>query len=180
MPEAIVLLKKYLPSIVNRLQALTFSSWTYTDIASVIYGLQCLSERDHKYLNILSTLTEIIHTALESEGTVLSYDISSMMYGLQRNRGYGEVNTKLLSAIRQLLAKCKDSFQSKNVAIASYGLQSDSTEVRGLISVLGAKVKGWRDDLNAQAVGNALYGLQGMSSDSVEVRGLISVLGAKL
>ena len=182
-PESIVLLKKYLPSIVGRLQALTFSSWSYTDIASVIYGLQCLSEKDHRYLSVLSTLTEVIHTTLEREGTVLSNDISSMMYGLQRNTGYGEVNTKLLSAIRQLLAKCNDSFQSRNVSISLYGLKgmsSDSAEVRGLISVLAAKVKGCRDDLNAQAVGNALYGLQGMSSDSAEVRGLISVLAAKV
>ena len=52
------------------------------------------------------------------------------------------------------------------VGNALYGLQgmsSDSAEVRGLISVLGAKVKGYRDDLNAQAVGNALYGIMNLT-----------------
>ena len=39
------------------------------------------------------------------------------------------------------------------------GMSSDSAEVRGLISVLVAKVKGCKDDLSAQAVGNALYGI---------------------
>ena len=35
-------LKEHLPTIAKILQALTSSSWTYTDISFVIYGLQCL------------------------------------------------------------------------------------------------------------------------------------------
>ena len=37
-----------------------------------------------------------------------------------------------------------------------------------------------RESLSAQAVGNALYGMQGLSSDSVEVRALISALTPKV
>ena len=77
--------------------------------------------------------------------------------GLQRNTGNGEVNTKLLAAIGQLLKICDDNFNNMDVSTALYGLQrmsSDSAEVRGMISVLAAKVRECKDELDAQAVGN--------------------------
>ena len=46
--------------------------------------------------------------------------------------------------------------------------------------VLTDKVKDSDEKLNAQAVGNALYGLQGMSSDHEEVRSLVVVLTDKV
>ena len=83
--ESIVLLKKHLPLVAKRLQALTSSSWTYTDISSVIYGLQCLGEKDDKYLKILSTMTEVINVKLNGREKISSRDVASMLVGLQRN-----------------------------------------------------------------------------------------------
>jgi hypothetical protein len=59
-------------------------------------------------------------------------------------------------------------------------MSAESSEVRGLLSVLGEKVSTCREALSAQHVGNALYGLQCMSAESSEVRGLVSVLGEKV
>jgi hypothetical protein len=59
-------------------------------------------------------------------------------------------------------------------------MSSDCPEVRALLAELTPKVKGCREELNAQAVGNALYGLQGMSSDCPEVRELLVHLLPKI
>jgi hypothetical protein len=60
------------------------------------------------------------------------------------------------------------------------GMSSDSVEVRAMLSALSPKVESCREALDAQAVGNALYGMQGMSSDSVEVRAMLSALLPKV
>lgn len=51
---------------------------------------------------------------------------------------------------------------------ALYGLRgmgSDYKEVRALIAALTPKVASAREDLNGQALGNSLYGLQGENLD---------------
>jgi hypothetical protein len=45
-----------------------------------------------------------------------------------------------------------------------------------MLSALLPKVESYREPLDAQVVGNALYGMQEMSSDSVEVRAILSAL----
>jgi hypothetical protein len=42
------------------------------------------------------------------------------------------------------------------------------------------KVRSCKEGLNAQAVGNALYGLQKLSSDHAEVRDVFSALAMKM
>jgi hypothetical protein len=49
-----------------------------------------------------------------------------------------------------------------------------------VLSALAMKVDSCKEDLNAQALGNALYGLQRMSSDHVEVRDVFSALSRGL
>jgi very-short-patch-repair endonuclease len=58
-------------------------------------------------------------------------------------------------------------------------MSSDSQEVRDLIKALTPKVIKCNEVLNAQNVGNALYGLQSMRSDNQEVRDLIKALTPK-
>jgi fructose-1,6-bisphosphatase len=41
-------------------------------------------------------------------------------------------------------------------------MSSDHAEVRAILSALVCKVQSCKEDLNAQELGNALYGLQGM------------------
>ena len=52
--------------------------------------------------------------------------------------------------------------------------------MRALLSALTPKVATAREDLNGQALGNSLYGLQGMSSREQEVRTLLTVLAQKV
>jgi hypothetical protein len=59
-------------------------------------------------------------------------------------------------------------------------MSSDSAEVRAILSALLPKVESCREAFNAQAVGNALYGMQQMSSDSAEVRAMLSALLPKV
>jgi hypothetical protein len=42
-------------------------------------------------------------------------------------------------------------------------------EVANVLSALAIKVRACKEDLSAQEVGNAFYGLKGMSSDVAEV-----------
>ena len=176
-------LKKNLPTIASRLQALESSSWMYMDISCAIYGLRSIGERDSGYLDILTTMTEIAKITLKSKDVSSAQSLSMMLYGLQKNTGCGDVNSRLLAVISQIAAQCAEIFKPQEISNALYGLKkmsSDSAEVRGLISVLIPKIRDCKAELNAQGVGNALYGLQGMSSDSAEVRGLISVLIPKI
>ena len=66
--------------------------------------------------------------------------------------------------------------------MALYGLQrlGDSEEARQLVAALTPKVQHCREELDAQAVGNALYGLQQMGDSHVEVRQLVAALTPKV
>ena len=82
-----------------------------------------------------------------------------------------------------VLNVCKrplDRFKVSQACIALKVYSDERREVRQLISVLTWKIEASQDRFNAQAVGNALYGLQGMSSECVEVRALLSVLRCKV
>jgi hypothetical protein len=59
-------------------------------------------------------------------------------------------------------------------------MSSDAAEVRLLVRALSGQVERCRESLDAQAVGNALYGLQGMSSDAAEVRSLVRALSGQV
>jgi hypothetical protein len=55
-------------------------------------------------------------------------------------------------------------------------MSSEYPEIREILSAVVLKVESCRETLTAQAVGNALYGLQGLSSDYSEVREILSAL----
>jgi very-short-patch-repair endonuclease len=59
-------------------------------------------------------------------------------------------------------------------------MSSDVQEVRYVLGALAPKIKGCREQFDAQAVGNALYGLQSMSSDAEEVRYVLGALAPKI
>jgi hypothetical protein len=59
-------------------------------------------------------------------------------------------------------------------------MSSNHDEVRAVLSALDMKVQSCKEGLNAQAVGNTLYGLQKMSSDYAEVRDVLSALAMKV
>jgi hypothetical protein len=49
-----------------------------------------------------------------------------------------------------------------------------------VLAALTPKIEGCGEELDAQAVGNALYGLQGMSSDVREVKDVLAALAPKI
>ena len=51
-------------------------------------------------------------------------------------------------------------------------MSSDWTEVRGLVDTLAEKILTSETELDSQALGNALYGLQSMNSIHAEVSNL--------
>jgi hypothetical protein len=59
-------------------------------------------------------------------------------------------------------------------------MSSDRPEVRAVISALTGKIKASLLEMNAQELGNALYGLQNMTSDHREVRDLALALSEKV
>jgi very-short-patch-repair endonuclease len=53
-------------------------------------------------------------------------------------------------------------------------------DVKDVLAALVPKIEGCREELDAQKVGNALYGLQNMSSDVEEVVGVLAALTPKI
>ena len=52
----------------------------------MIYGLQCLREKDAGYLDILTTMSKIADTTMKDHGAISAQNMSMMLYGLQENR----------------------------------------------------------------------------------------------
>ena len=177
------LLKKHLPAIASRLQTLSSSRWRFMEYSFVIYGLQCIGEKDAGYVTVLSIMTSIADRMLWDDKAIRSQNISMMLFGLQRNRCEETESVVFIKKATVIISKCTESLNAQSVGNALYGMQglsSDSVEVCALLSALAPKVASCTESLNAQSVGNALYGMQGLSSDSVEVCALLSALAPKV
>jgi hypothetical protein len=162
-------LKKHLPAILLKITDLSSLTWTFKDIAMVIYSLQHMTANDIGASGILLVMTTVIEKSLKNSNSMQSLkgqSISMLLYGLQ-NMTSEERDIRCLLAVTSLMiVECKDSFGAQAVGNALYGLQgmsSDCSEVRDVLSSLAIKVRTCREDLDAQAVGNALYGLQGVT-----------------
>jgi hypothetical protein len=59
-------------------------------------------------------------------------------------------------------------------------MKSDQPEVRAVINAITMKLQASQLEMNAQELGNALYGLQNMSCDYIEVRRLLAALTLKV
>jgi very-short-patch-repair endonuclease len=59
-------------------------------------------------------------------------------------------------------------------------MSSDVQEVKDVLAALAPKIKGCREEFNAQVVSNALYGLQNMKSDVREVKDVLAALAHKI
>ena len=180
-------LKPHLPAIASHLESLSSSSssstWSFGNISSIIYGLQCFEEEDDGYLRIVSVVTKIADRSLITNGHPSSREISSIIIGLQKNKVKSSTSREFLSCLTSIVIQSKGTINGMTVGNALYGLRcmsSDHVEVRSLLSALEPKVRSCRESLSAQAVGNAVYGLRCMSSDHVEVRSLLSALEPKV
>jgi very-short-patch-repair endonuclease len=59
-------------------------------------------------------------------------------------------------------------------------MRSDAREVNDVLAALAPKVECCRQELSAQELSNALYGLKSMSSDVREVKGMLAALAPKI
>ena len=152
-------------------------------LASCFYGLQSLStsEADPEVLRLVDVLATITDSFKTSK-SFTAQAVSNMLYGLQNlSTDFGEVRG-LLRSLASLLQDFPgpERLSAQGVG-ALYGLQGmgDCLELRQLLRVLKPLVEAARD-LDGQAIGNALYGLQSMKSDALEVRELLEALARKV
>ncbi len=59
------------------------------------------------------------------------------------------------------------------------GLNAKTSEVRKLLTALTDKIQQYKDEIDAQAIGNGLYGLQNMDATVQKVAQLINALEVK-
>jgi tryptophan synthase alpha subunit len=175
-------LKRHLPAVASSLETLSVINWSLSDIAAVLYGLQCLKNEDDGCLWVLHTVTTKLKV-ISSEQILTAINLSMIMIGLQGMSSDDEEVRSLVSALATLVDCRSGNLNGRAVGNALYGLQgmsNDNVEVRSLVSALARKVEKCKGSLSAQEMGNALYGLRGMVSDDVEVRSLVSALATKV
>ena len=113
-------------------------------------------------------------------------DVAAMLYSLQCLQEDDDGYMIIVAAMTVALSKCIESGQavpSRSLSMIIVGLQRNRLTVRqsiDLISSTTLAIKSCNESFSAQAVGNALYGMQCMSSDHAEVRSMISALSEKV
>ena len=176
-------LRGHLLTIAGKLETFEAIDWTFREIATITYGLQCSNEVD---IGVAEMMTVIINAAkygLTEKLPLRPQDISMMLLGLQRMNHKQLRTRELLSFITSMIDSCSDNFDEQNVGNALRGLQrmsSDCVEVRCLLSSLTKKVTNCPNQFSSKAIGNALFGLQSMSSSPIEVQNLLKELTQKI
>ena len=97
-------------------------------------------------------------------------DISATLYGLQclveDDDGYLAVVASMTAALVKSTQR-REAVPSHSISMALLGLQNNKLKTRQSLELLGSitiMIKKCQESLDAQAVGNALYGMQSMSS----------------
>lgn len=176
-------LRFHLPAIASQIGKLSTTSWKFGDIASVLYGLQCMDENTEGYLRIIEIMTEAAIKTLKNGYLPMPSNISMMMIGLQNNSYATETSRKFIPVLISLIKKRQMNFGRQAIGNSLYGMKgmtSDVTEVRTLLAQMGKEIIGIQEDLNPQEIGNALYGMQGMRSDNPEVVALLAAISPKI
>ena len=159
-----------------------FADCSKSDIANFM-RIAGKRSRNNTALHMIRRLPDLSRKLDSMESSVWSYrEISNIIYGLQcckeSDEGYLTIMLTM-SKIATLTAMRGEMIQSQSLSMLLYGLRSNKfkqTESRELLSCLHKIAVNCKEPLSAQAVGNALYGLQGMSSDDADVRLLVRAL----
>lgn len=176
-------LREHLLTVAMKLETITLSDWTFRDIATITYGLQCSKERDVGVAEIMTVIINAARQGLIDKLPLRPQDISMMLLGLQEMSHKQSRTREVLSIITSMIDGCSDNFDEQNVGNALRGLQrmsSDCSEVRCLLSALTNKARNCPNQFSSKAIGNALFGLQCMSSGSMEVDNLLRELTLKI
>ena len=176
-------LSGHLLTVSRKLETLAPSDWTFREIATITYGLQCSKELDVGVAEIMTVIINAASQGLADKLPLRPQDISMMLLGLQEMSHKQPRTRELLSIITSMIDSCSDNFDEQNVGNALRGLQrmsSDCSEVRRLLSALTNKARNCPNHFSSKAIGNALFGLQCMSSGSLEVDNLLKELTQKV
>ena len=149
-----------------------------------------ISGKKSKYKSYLHLKRHLPSIASRIE-SLLSYswrpkDVSSALYGLQCLQ---ENDDGYLIVVAAMTAALSKSIQSgrvtpwQSISMIMVGLQKNglnASQSLDLVRSLTIAMKSCEESLSAQALGNALYGMQSMSSDYAEVRSMLSALSGKV
>lgn len=108
--------------------------------------------------------------------------ISIILYSLHNHQesdaGFYEI-VSLMSELLEKAVSMGDISRPRDISTILYGLRNCEYQTEAskrIMNSLGLMMKANYLEVDAQAVGNSLYGLQGMSSDDPEVRSLVAAL----
>ena len=103
-------------------------------------------------------------------------DIAYIMYGLQSCKESDDGYLTIMSTMSKIATRTAlrdEAILGQGLSMILYGLKGnkfEQKESKEMLSCLHRIAIKCQEPLSAQAVGNALYGMQGMSSDDAEVR----------
>jgi hypothetical protein len=150
------------------------------DIAKVLYGLQEMNGA--KNTDVQSILRKMSYQ-IRAADSMNAQEIAMCLYGLkgQTDSSYAKNETKAIIGAIATKIQPDTQFTSQGFGMCLLGLRgvsSDSREVGQLLNALITVMGSLR--LDAQAVGNGLYGLQSMYSTRGEVRQFLTAMLSKL
>jgi very-short-patch-repair endonuclease len=131
-------------------------SFTARCVGNALNGMQDMSSNSLEVQKLLVALTKKVESCTELLG---QQAVVKAVLGLQGMRSNSGEVRKLLAA----LTKKIEPFCNQELGYTLYGLQqlsSDSLEGRNFLAALTVNFQSCKDMFDAQAVGNALYGLQ--------------------
>jgi hypothetical protein len=174
----------HLPAIATKIEALSTSSsqWTYTQIASVIYGLQDVKKNEAGVKEIILIMTKNLSSTMNNTTTPTTQNISMLLMGLENvETEQKEDVRKMFFLISLLVTKCPDmSSQGLSEILFNFQSMNCDTEVRQVLKALLPSLINCKDDFSAENISNSLIGLKSMNSDRTEVRGILSALANKV
>lgn len=143
-------------------------------IGMSFFGLQRLG--GPAVMQVIAALTPKV---ADSREPFTAHTLSNICFGLRRCADSAEVRA-LLRLVATKIVDCRSDFISKDISCMLNGLQrcGNSQESRDILAAIAPKIDQIQE-LNAQTVGNALYGLR-MFQDCPEVRAVFRAVAPKV
>jgi hypothetical protein len=152
----------HLSSIAVKIESLSSSSsqWTYTQIASIIYGLQDMKNKELGVKEILLIMTKNLSSTMNNNTTPTIQNISMLLMGLQNvGRNQKEEVKKILFLISLLVTKCPDmTSQDLSEILFNFQNLNSTTEVRQILKALLPSIIDCKDEFSPQNISDSLLG----------------------
>jgi hypothetical protein len=152
----------HLSSIAVKIESLSSSSsqWTYTQIASIIYGLQDMKNKELGVKEILLIMAKNLSSTMNNNTTPTIQNISMLLMGLQNvGRNQKEEVKKILFLISLLVTKCPDmTSQDLSEILFNFQNLNSTTEVRQILKALLPSIIDCKDEFSPQNISDSLLG----------------------